>query len=85
MASTIEVEPELASKIRGQARSRGVSVDAYLRELIEEKSARTATTDGETLQEKVRALRKWAASHRVDTPGLSDEAVSRESIYGERG
>ncbi len=34
--------------------------------------------------EKARALREWAESHRP-TPPLSDEAISRESIYGERG
>ncbi len=28
---------------------------------------------------------EWAASHKKQTPALSDEAVSRESIYGDRG
>ena len=32
-------------------------------------------------QERIRALREWAASHRRDVPPLSDEAISRESIY----
>lgn len=32
-------------------------------------------------EERLRALREWAASHRRDTPLLSDEAISRESIY----
>ena len=30
-------------------------------------------------------LREWAESHRRDLPLLSDEAISRESIYGDRG
>ena len=34
--------------------------------------------------ERVRALREWAASHPI-TPPLSDEAISRESLYGDRG
>ncbi len=36
-------------------------------------------------QEKARLWREWAESHRPDTPLLSDEAVSRESIYEDRG
>jgi Arc/MetJ-type ribon-helix-helix transcriptional regulator len=37
-----------------------------------------------TGHERARALREWAESHRP-TPLLSDEAISRERIYGERG
>jgi hypothetical protein len=34
----------------------------------------------------VREFRAWAASHDQDNlPLLSDEAISREFIYGERG
>jgi hypothetical protein len=36
----------------------------------------TATRD-----ERIRALREWAKSHRRDLPPLSDDAISRESIY----
>lgn len=38
-----------------------------------------------TPQERARAYREWAESHSPDSPILSDEAISRESIYGERG
>lgn len=31
--------------------------------------------------EKIKALKEWAASHRSDIPPLSDEAISRESMY----
>ena len=31
----LEVDPEVASKIQARARERGVSVDVYLRELID--------------------------------------------------
>jgi hypothetical protein len=47
------------------------------------------TTEGERIalssQERVRFLREWASGHSVDTPLLSDDAITRESIYGERG
>lgn len=39
-----------------------------------------------TPQEWVKAFREWVESHRGrNFPTLSDEAISRESIYGERG
>ena len=34
-----------------------------------------------TKEERVRALREWAASHLLDTVFLSDDAISRDSIY----
>lgn len=36
-------------------------------------------------QERAKAYREWAESHGKNSPMLSDEAISRESIYGERG
>ena len=81
----LEVEPEVASKIHARARERGVSVDVYLRELIDQKSTEPERSNGLSSQERVRMLREWASGHTVNTPLLSDDAVSRESIYGERG
>jgi hypothetical protein len=37
MPTMLEVESEVASKIQARARERGVSVDVYLLELIEQK------------------------------------------------
>jgi hypothetical protein len=35
---------------------------------------------------RVREFREWVESHKdMNLPFLSDEAISRESIYGERG
>ncbi len=38
-----------------------------------------------TPEEWSRAWREWAASHSSDTPALSEDAVSRDSIYEGRG
>ena len=39
-----------------------------------------------TPEEWIKAFREWAESHRGrNYPPLSDEDISRESIYGERG
>lgn len=85
MPSVLEVQPDIAAKIAAQAAERGVSVDAYLRLLVEEQQERTASQKAIPPQEKARLWREWAASHNPDTPLLSDEAISRESIYEERG
>lgn len=36
-------------------------------------------------EEKAKVFLKWANSHPLNTPILSDDAISRESIYGDRG
>ena len=85
MLSVLEVQSDIAAKIAAQAAERGVSVDAYLRLLVEERQEKTATQKALSPQEKARLWREWAASHNPNTPLLSDEAISRESIYEERG
>ena len=66
------------------------------RSLLEEKlKAQQEQTEAEgkerpfyetaTPAERAKAFREWVQSHRGDRPSLSDEAISRESIYGARG
>lgn len=38
-----------------------------------------------TAEEWSKALYEWAESHDHNTPGLSDEAVERDSLYEGRG
>ena len=81
----LEVDPEVASKIQARARERGVSVDVYLQELIDQKETDPERSKWLSSQERVRMLREWASGHRTNTPLLSDDSISRESIYGGRG
>ena len=48
-------------------------------------AAETSSQAELSAQEKARLWREWAESHRSDTVLLSDEEISRESIYRERG
>ena len=64
----LEVEPEVVSKIQARARERGVSVDVYLRELIDQKGAESERSNGLSSQERVRLLREWASGHSANTP-----------------
>jgi hypothetical protein len=76
MLTMLEVEPELGSKIQARARERGVSVDVYLQELIDQKGTESERSNGLSSQGRVRMLREWASGHSANTPLLSDDAVS---------
>jgi hypothetical protein len=72
-----DVKPETAAKIADQARTRGLSVDEYLRSLLpderdqsEEKLLRPAA--------KAKLWREWIANHSVKGVIADD---SRDSIY----
>jgi len=80
----LEVEPEVASEIQARARERGVSVSAYLLELIEPKTPESKTANRLDSQERVRLLREWASGHSAKVVRLSDDAINRESIYSGR-
>ncbi len=45
----------------------------------------TGPAKTQTPAERVAAFRAYVASRDPNTPVLSDEAISRESMYGERG
>jgi hypothetical protein len=81
----LEVEPEVASKIQARPRERGVSVDMYLRELIEQQGTEDKRSNDLSSRDRVRMLREWALGHSTNMPVLSDDAISRESRYGDRG
>jgi len=63
-----------------------LSLSPEERSLLEEKlKAAPAQTETATPQERAKAFREWAESHPRNSPCLSDEAISRETIYAERG
>jgi hypothetical protein len=87
MAITLFLKPETEAHLVAQAAAKGVPVEQYLQSWIEthlvtetaQPLYQTATT-----AEWVDAFTTWARSHSSDAPPLSDEAISRESIYRER-
>jgi len=60
-------------------------LDTMLERLVQPESERPFYETA-TPEEWVAAFQEWVESHRaLNLPTLSDEAISRESIYGERG
>ena len=86
MTLTVALTPEEESKLLAEARARGVSPDALVHNAVKEllsKIESSTETAKMTPQERAGAFEEWARSHRC-TPPLSDEAISRETLYGER-
>jgi hypothetical protein len=83
MSVTIELPPDIEAGLAAIAEAQGISLPEYLRHLFEE---RVYAATGRPLSPAERAT-AWRDSVRglPDTPPLSDEAISRESIYSARG
>lgn len=75
---TLEVSPETISLIETEAKSAGISVEEYVRNLIPnvKKSAETISKE-----ERRRRLIEWVEGHHSDAPALALEDISRETIY----
>jgi hypothetical protein len=78
MTLTIHLKPEVEAKLTAQARAKGVSVAEYIGSLLEQF---TPTGRQMTPEQRVDALHEWAKGFPQGAPPLSDEAVSRESLY----
>jgi hypothetical protein len=85
MTVTLELKPEVEEQLEAQAKQSGLSVKDYLEKRVEEMVAEPEPQLAKTPQERVRLWNEWLRSHDyIKAPPLSDEAISRESIYRER-
>lgn len=80
MSAINEVEPETAQSLLDLAKSKGISVDELLRASVA-KGSLAKSNNGLGHSERAQAFRAWAAGHSTSTPLLSDEAISRKTIY----
>lgn len=74
---------EIAGQADGLARKR-VRVEVYENGSAELETAELPFYATATPAERARAWREWCDAPRRPVPPLSDEAISRETIYGER-
>lgn len=84
MAILLELDPEIESRLIAQAAAQGTSVEVLLKTLVEGLLASSLQLTPLTLSPQERAQRfvNWARSHSsITAPPLSDDAISRESIY----
>lgn len=83
MTVTLNLPPEKEAAFEAQARARGLSVEQWMLELAEQsvEPVSIAHLQRTNPEEWARQFRAWVDSHDPNTPVLSDEAMSRESIY----
>ncbi len=84
MAILLELDPEIELRLIAQATAQGISVEILLKTLVEGLFANSSQPTPLILSPQERAERflNWARSHSsIKAPPLSDDAISRESIY----
>lgn len=82
MSVKIELPPEIEANLAAQAAAQGIPLPEYLRHLLEEQAS--APKVRKTPEERA-AFWRESVKGVPDTTPLADEAISRESIYAERG
>jgi hypothetical protein len=82
MSVTIDLPPDLEANLAAQAAARGVPLAEHLRHLLAEQAGAAKGTR-KTPEERAKLWRD--VSGLPETKPLSNEAISRESIYAQRG
>ena len=83
MSVTLNLNPEVEKGLTALAVARGLSLSEYLQELATREAAGRQTEALATGDERAKAFIEWADSF-PDTPPLSDDAISRASMYLDR-
>jgi hypothetical protein len=88
MNLTIEISDKKVAVLKAQAAAQGLTVERWVEQLAEQHAemppASIAHLQKTNPKEWARRFHEWAESHDRTTPLLSDEAISRESIYPDR-
>ena len=84
MTVTIELTSEEAEKVQFQADRNGVDIGEYFRQMLHRQPLREKSLQ-ETLSpdEWIRVSHEWLDTLPKNLPVLTDEEMSRESIYGD--
>jgi len=84
MVVTLELSPEVEERISAEAKARGLSVEDYIQRKLAGKST-APDPSALPFEEWLQKWNEWLSSHDyIKAPPLSDEAISRESLYRER-
>ncbi|MGF1673742.1 MAG: hypothetical protein ACFCUV_08675 [Rivularia sp. (in: cyanobacteria)] len=89
MTIKLDLKPETEARLMAQASAQGISVEQYLQSLIENNflqiDGQHRIPKTETTEDWVTLLERFCNNPALaNVPPLSDEAISRESIYQER-
>ena len=86
MTVTLELRPQVEARIVAEARARDLSVEDYILDVLEKETTNSDASFALTAspEEWKKAFLEWIHTERPVHSPLSDEAMSRESIYRER-
>jgi len=76
----LELKPDVEAGLAAEAQARGLSLESYLEQVIQDHAISIPALSGEAWEREFDA---WVNSF-PDTPLLSDEAISRDSLYPDR-
>ena len=83
MALIIELPPEKEAALKAQAQARGLTVEQWLLRLAEQSGPPPVALKQNSVDTWEQEFEEWVNSF-PDTPPLSDEAISRPSLYPDR-
>jgi hypothetical protein len=83
MSVTIELPPEIEAGLTAQAEAQGLALTKYLEHVLETQVLQPSP--GALSPSERAALWRESVKDLPRTPPLSDEAISREHLYDERG
>jgi hypothetical protein len=83
MTVTLNPPPEKEAAFQALAQARGLSLEQWMLDVAGQyvQPASIAHSQKTNPKEWARRFDAWADSHNPDTPVVSDEAMSRDSIY----
>ncbi len=86
MTITLNLPPSIEQLYLAEAQSRGLALEEIIAQTLV--AARNPATDSEPAppEEWMRRFKEWSESPaHANLPDLADKAMSRESIYADRG
>lgn len=79
----VSVLPDVSKKVINEGVGDDQSED--WREIAQKLQQSNRSAEKLSIEERLAAFNEWVTLPRREMPKLSDEALSRESIYGDRG
>ena len=82
---TVTLKPGLEEELAARAKAEGLTTEEFVNRELERLLASSNSRANLAPEERVRRWHEWLNSHAyIKAPPLSDEAISRESIYRDR-
>lgn len=92
MIVNIDLPPEIEAGLLAQAKAEGMAVSDYLQTLVRERIAQQSGDKTNSVpayelppEKWITQFQTWVKSNSGNSVVLPDEAMERESIYGDRG